>query len=235
MSAASQTRIFGVRLGVDPKILIGALLALAVLLYWYSSQGDEGPGSSSVAPARTDTAAPASSQSGARARNRRRVSTNDHGTLRIRPIDATHGDVDPTLRLALITRLQSLKAPTAGRSLFEIGAAAQGGLMANGMPGGVPKGPKIPVLPPPTRPMPSGMDLGVHIPLKFYGFVRPETKDENNRGLFLDGDNILVASEGDVLQGHYLVVELTPNSARMEDTQLKQGQTLPVVPETKTP
>ncbi len=73
--------------------------------------------------------------------------------------------------------------------------------------------------------------MALNIPLKFYGFVRPVGKGKSNQGFFLDGDNILIASEGEVLKGRYLVVALTPNSARLEDTQLKKGQTLAVVPE----
>jgi hypothetical protein len=48
--------------------------------------------------------------------------------------------------------------------------------------------------------------------------------------LFLDGDNILMGGEGDVLEKRYLIVALTPNSARLEDTQMKQGQDVPVTP-----
>ncbi len=236
MSAASQTRagqtkIFGIRVGIDPKILVGILLALAALLYWYSSKGDEETGSSSGATvSRTETAPPAVTAAATRAKGRRRTAAIDKGALRIRDIDPTRGDVDPTLRLDLISRLGKLKQPAAGRSLFEIGPATATLLSSNGMPG-VPKGPKIPVLPPPARMPGAQMNLSVNIPFKFYGFVRPETKGENNRGLFLEGDNILVASEGEILDKRFLVVELTPNSARIEDTQVKQGQTLPVVPE----
>ena len=75
----------------------------------------------------------------------------------------------------------------------------------------------------------------VNIPLKYYGYVRRGERAAGNRGFFLDGDNVLVASEGDVLKSHYLVVELTPTSARMEDTQMRQGQTLPVVQAATTP
>jgi hypothetical protein len=34
-----------------------------------------------------------------------------------------------------------------------------------------------------------------------------------------------------VLERRYLIVALTPNTARVEDTQLKQGQDVPVTPE----
>jgi hypothetical protein len=69
----------------------------------------------------------------------------------------------------------------------------------------------------------------VNIPLKYYGFARPLGAN-NSRGFFLDGDNVLVASEGETLKQRYLVVQLTPTTARVEDTQVKQGQTLPVMP-----
>jgi hypothetical protein len=71
------------------------------------------------------------------------------------------------------------------------------------------------------------------IPLKFYGFVRPKNKTGNNQGFFLDGDNVLVASEGELLKQRFLVVELTPSGAKLEDIQLKKGATLPLVPEAR--
>ena len=42
MSAASPTKIFGIRVGIDPKFLIGGLIVLAVILFWYNSRSDEG-------------------------------------------------------------------------------------------------------------------------------------------------------------------------------------------------
>jgi hypothetical protein len=69
----------------------------------------------------------------------------------------------------------------------------------------------------------------VDIPLKYYGFAKP-VGAVNSRGFFLDGDNVLVGSEGETLKQRYLIVQLSPTSARLEDTQMKQGQTLPVTP-----
>jgi hypothetical protein len=82
-----------------------------------------------------------------------------------------------------------------------------------------PAGPAAPVVP------------QVNIPLKFYGFEKPARQASVSQGLFLDGDNIIVAAEGDLVDGRYRVVSLTSQDARLEDTQLKQGQTLPVMPE----
>lgn len=236
MSAAAQTKIFGVRVPVDPKILFGVLGILIALLYWYNSRGDEGgTPTTSPAPVRTETTATAPTATPIRARtpvSRRAVAMNDRGALRLRPIDPTKGDIDPTLRLDLLARLQSVQPVTGGRSLFESGGQPATGVTV------------VPVHPPilPPRPLPgttqSGGAMaagaqGPNIPLKYYGYLKPvqtpDLKMANNHGFFLDGDNVLVASEGEVLKQRYLVVELTPSSARLEDTQLRQGQTLPVV------
>jgi hypothetical protein len=98
--------------------------------------------------------------------------------------------------------------------------------------------PKVPPIIPKPFPIASGpapmTNLGlptVHIPLKYYGFARSATKSEGSRGFFMDGDNILVATEGDVLEQRYLIVALTPNTAKVEDIQVKQGQDLQVTPE----
>lgn len=50
----------------------------------------------------------------------------------------------------------------------------------------------------------------------------------------MDGENILMATEGDVLKSRFLVVALSPNTARVEDIQMKQGQDLQLIPEAVT-
>ncbi len=229
MSAAAQTKIFGIRIGVDPKILIGGLIVMAAALFWYNSRGDEAPNAPAAA---AHPAAPTAVVPAARARAaaiRRASSGNDRATLRFRAIDATRGDVDPTLRLDLLQRLQSLQMDGNGRSLFEAGPTPQEQAKLAQI-----HGPIIPV--PPRPPVQTSGPVAapapvVNIPLKYYGFVKPMGRGEINRGFFLDGDNIVVALEGQVISKRYLVVALTPSTARMEDVQLKQGQTLNVVPE----
>jgi hypothetical protein len=233
MSAANATKIFGIRVSIDPKILIGGLVALAAVLFWYNSHSDEGDTASTPtrAPvAETAQTAPAVTAARKQAARRGSSSANDRGRLRLRnDIDATRGDIDPTLRLDLLSRLSTVKYEPARRSVFEIGAmptpeAAALAAAAKGRP----ILPPTPVAPPQPV-IPSGPPP-VNIPLKYYGFVKPMGPGQANRGLFLDGDNILVASEGQTLKQRYLVVELAPNSAKMEDTIVKRGQTLPVVP-----
>lgn len=233
MSATAQTKIFGIRLGIDPKLLVIGLLVVAGVLFWFNSRGeDEGPGT--PAPAATRSPAYVTPSSGAKShalvRRGAAVAGNDRGTLRLRAIDATRGDIDPTLRLDLLARLQNVAEPANPRNVFEMGTSPEAAAMLKQQM----HGPTI--VPKPLQPVVSPVQMAntrpaVAIPLKYYGFVKPVGSGNNNQGFFLDGDNVLVASEGEVLKQQYLVVALTPSSARLEDIRLKQGQTLAVVPE----
>jgi hypothetical protein len=236
MSAATQTKIFGIRLGIDPKILVSGLVALAAILFWYNSRSDEGasaPASTGTRPAEVtpavQTPAPAAKSRTPVVRRGNNLS-NDRGRLRLLPtIDATRGDIDPTLRLDLLSRLGAVKFEPARRSVFELGAAA--GPEASSL-ASLKDRPIIPPKPlsPPQYPPLSTAPPPANIPLKYYGFVKPMEPGQTNRGFFMDGDNVLVANEGQVLKQRYLVVELSPTTAKMEDIQVKQGQTLPLVP-----
>jgi hypothetical protein len=228
MSAATGTRIFGVRLGIDPKFLVGGILVLAALLFWYNSRGDEEETNTPANAVRHAAPAAAAMPKPHIAATRRGTVSADRGTLRLRPVDPTRGDVDPTLRLDLLERLQSVDEVPVGRSLFDIGPSpAQTAAMATQMHGPVivPKQPTTPSAIIPSGPPP------LNIPLKFYGYVKPGDKRETSRGFFMDGDNVLVATEGEVLKQAYRVLELSAKSARLEEVQSKRQQTLPVEPE----
>ena len=235
MAAPAGTKIFGLRVGVDPKILAGGLVGLAAILFWYNSKSsDEVPAPATTTAVRGDVAnAPETAAVRPRtpASARRTRTTNDNGSLRLRPIDPTRGDVDPTLRLDLLSRLQKGQQAASGRSLFDIAPAplpaADQKLLKNP--------PAVPKMPPPNSAPVVATEQPLNIPLKYYGFAKTSDKNEGNEGLFLDGDNVVVGTEGEVIVKKYLVVALTPTSARLEDTQLKKGQTLSVVPAAPTP
>lgn len=229
MSAAAQTRIFGMRVGLDPKLLVLGLVIVAGVLFWYNSRDDE-EGTTHAPVAQTTQPAMSATTRAHATKVRRSNQTNEHATLRVRPIDAASGDVDPTLRLGLLSRLQSVALPAGERNVFESGPdpvtiQEQAALAA--------KAPKIMPAPVATA-VAAAANRGpapLNIPLKYYGFAKSASKTEPNSGFFLDGDNVLVASEGDLLKNRFLVVELTANTAKLEDTQVKRGQTLQVVPE----
>lgn len=226
MSAAAQTRIFGIRLGVDPKILAGGLIALAGLLFWYNSRSDDTGSAPAVRP--HSTAVATTNVNRRRPISRRQVTNSDRGTLRLRPVDASSGKVDPTLRLDLLARVQAVPAAANMRNLFETGPAPMTAEQIKALhPPTI-----VPAAAPPTvAANPGVQQAALNIPLKYYGFAQPAAAGVGNRGFFLDGDNVLVATEGELLGQRYLVVELTPTSARVEDTQVKKGQTLALVAE----
>jgi hypothetical protein len=68
------------------------------------------------------------------------------------------------------------------------------------------------------------------IPLKFYGYANTP-KGGSKCAFFLDGDDIFVAGENDVIRNRYKIIRIGVNSAVVEDTTNKHQQTLPLVEE----
>ncbi len=72
------------------------------------------------------------------------------------------------------------------------------------------------------------------IPLKYYGYVsdsRNVAPGAAKRAFFLDGEDIMVAGENEVIHNRFKVIRIGVNSAVVEDTSNKNQQTLPLVEE----
>jgi hypothetical protein len=127
--------------------------------------------------------------------------------------------IDPTLRLDLLAKVQAVGLAGGGRNLFQFGAE----------PAPKTPEPKIavspftpgasapPVEPPKPTPPP--------ISLKFYGDAAPAPSGAK-RVFFLDGDDIFVAAEGELIKSRYKVVRAGVNSVVVEDLQFHNQQTL---------
>jgi hypothetical protein len=225
------TKLFGFQIPIEPKYLVGGLLGVvvAVALYNFMGGGDDSttnPSRPSVVKATSSIAT--STMSPTLTRRSEAGNKGKQGALRLKPVDPS-SVIDPTLKLGLLDRVRSVKLIEGGRNLFDTGPDIAQLQM-----------PKIPVVKPmlpkplpvgPQQPPPPPPPPHVQIPLRYYGFVRPTLRGDGNRGYFMDGENILMATEGDVLESRFLVVALSPNTARIEDIQLKQGQDLPLIPE----
>ncbi len=224
------------QLGADPKkigILIGLLLVAA---YFYIS-GRQSDASVSTPRVQATGGSPAAAVPAAVERPANRSGRNgrlDSGlrefrpSLKVKVLDAS--SIDPTLHLGLLAKLREVQPEVGSRSLFEIGSPPP-------PPAEIAKikepakikvaaaGPVEPPKPPPPPPAPKAPP----IPLKFYGFVNPSRAD-NKRAFFLDGDDIIIAGEGDTIKKRYRVIRIGVNSAVMEDTQFKSNnqQTLPL-------
>jgi hypothetical protein len=220
-------------LGAEPK-KIAILVGLgAIAGYFYFSSSNSG-GPTTYAPANTQPAA--GSRTPARVTGRARVAQRSLNTSsrEFKPSFKNPGidpsTIDPTLHLNLLAKLQDVKVEPGTRSLFEIGKEPPAEVAKGKEPGPIVVakpfyGPKPPPPPPPPPPDPKAPP----IPLKFYGFVNP-SKAANKRAFFLDGEDIIIAGEGDMVKKRYKIVRIGVNSAVVEDTQFKgdNQQTLPL-------
>ena len=235
-----------IKLGADRKriFILGGLLVVLIAV-WFINSSDSGapPSSSSTATAARPTPPPAPGGRGPRAPARKttksannRLSVQEfRPTLKPKdPIDPSR--VDPTLRLDILARLRNVKADGGSRSLFEFGTAAPVAA-AKELPKVAPINPLQsamttgPVKPPPPTPPPPPPPPPP-IPLKFYGYTNTQRQTAGpKRAFFLEGEDIFVAGEGDVVKNRYKIIRIGVNSAVVEDTTNKNQQTLPLVQE----
>jgi hypothetical protein len=222
------------KVGADPKkiAILAGLVAIAGFAYFYNSNSGGGSGSTPVASraplATSSTAAP-----GSTARSSfRTVQQSATGAREFRPSlkpkNVDTASIDPTLRLDLLEKVRNVAVEGGTRSLFEIGAAPPEQITAKEPDKIAIKGPFVgPVMPKPLEPPPE--PKAPPIPLKFYGFVN-KTKVGDKRAFFLDGEDIVIAAEGDTIKKRYKIVRIGVNSAVVEDTEFKSNnqQTLPL-------
>ncbi len=232
------------KLGANRKnvaVLAGLLLVAAVLFY-INVLSDSGGGpppqaqaaarSSPVtadAPARAPRPQQPPQAPVRRAGSRVKSSEDWRPSLKRRPEDAIDPTtIDPTLRLDLLAKVQEVPLEGSGaRSVFQFSSPP---------PPPLPKEPKImPKLPggkaaeqpkpveagPPKPPPPPPINL------KYYGFTSARGAARKT-AFFLDGEDILVAAEGDLVKKRYKVVRIGVNSVVMEDVDSKSQQTLPL-------
>jgi hypothetical protein len=235
-----------VKLGANEPKKIVALSAL-VLVGGYLAYTNlfSGPGGSSPAPAQRKTALPDAPETpsggvsgapsrgpgrSASARAAKGQTSEWHPVLHSkRPEDRLDtSKIDPILQLDRLATLQRVVFSSGGRNPFKFGP-----------PPGQPeklKGPELKIeLPPvaevkPPPPPPPVAPPPPPITLKYYGFSSPPGAGTKT-AFFLDGEDILVAKEGETVKRRYRVVRIGVNSVVMEDTDSKRQQTLPLAEE----
>lgn len=123
--------------------------------------------------------------------------------------------LDPTLDLDLLRQSEQIKYAGTGRNIFVAGSMPvphdNGALDARNKP---------PVFtPPPVQPPPP-------ITLKFYGFA---SEPGEPKKIFLSqGDDIFVASEGDIVDRKYRILHINPTSVDVEDVLNNNRQNIPL-------
>jgi hypothetical protein len=226
-----------VKVGAEPK-KVAILIGLGVVAAYLVSR-NLFSGTAAVTPARGT--APAAVRRLAEAslpapperepvRVSRRSLEEFRPSLRLRRAEEAQdlSAIDARLRLDLLARLQQVELEGGDRSLFDFGAAP---LPKKPEPKIVPKEPAVESRPvevraneeartPPPPP----------IPLRFYGFTI-SGRQGPRRAFFLDGEDIYVASEGEIVKKRYKIVRIGITTAVVEDIESKSQQTLPLVAE----
>jgi hypothetical protein len=219
--------------GAEPKKLAVLVGLLAVAGYFYFSNRDSSATASATpGPAASSSASPVrvAARPASRAKNADAASNSSPREFRpFVPKSVDPSGVDPTLRLDELAALRQVPIEGSTRSLFELSSAPPVEVALKD-PGPIKPKPVIvgPVAPPPP-PGPPPDPKAPPIPLKFYGFVN-QSKAGDKRAFFLDGEDIVIANEGDMIKKRYKIIRIGINSATVEDTQFKSNnqQTLPL-------
>ena len=149
-------------------------------------------------------------------------------------VDTTN--VDPTLQLALLTRLKGVPILGGQRNLFALGMEPTGPRQPD-PPKIIPKpktdwsrrpmqGPQEKP-PPPPPPAPPVKPTAPPIRFKYFGYVGG-SKPGSKRAFFLDGEEILVGGEGEIVLKRYKIIRVGLNSVVVRDLQFEGDQTLPL-------
>ena len=120
--------------------------------------------------------------------------------------------LDPSLRFDLLKSSEDVTYKGTGRNIFRSEAPPPD------IPNLEHSAFKDPGPPPPPPPPP--------IPLKFYGFEGP--KNGSKRIFLLNGEDIFLAKEGDIVDRRYKIVHVGPNSVEVEDVLTNHSQTIPL-------
>jgi hypothetical protein len=236
------------KLGADPKKvgILAGLLVVAGIVYYINSGPSASPAPAATRPspaaANADAVAvpaPAANAGDAGRPVQRRTASgrgnmNEFTPTPPKSVDAA--SVDPTLRLDLLAKVQSIGVEGGSRNVFQFVAAPPppqpkappnfpkvGKVLLNGQPP-----------PPPPPGAPAAAAPAPPINLKYYGYSTKRS-DGEKKAFFLDGDDIIVAAEGEMMKKRYKVVKIGVNSVQIEDTVSKSTQTLPLQQEAVTP
>ncbi len=183
-------------------VAAGAFLLLGGGILYYQLKDD--------APAPRPAVAPAVAQSTS--------AKTPTGTAK--SLGTTSAQLDPTLRMGPMLDAERVAYTGSGRNIFS----------ANSAPVDIPKPiasvrPKAETAPAPVGP--TGPPPPPPIDLKFFGTA---TSGAGKRQAFLlHGQDVFLASDGDMVQRRYHVITVSANSLVVEDMTNNNRQTLPLV------
>ena len=153
------------------------------------------------------------------------TSTRNAQTTSIPGVDAvklanTSASLDPTLDETAMHRAESLVYSGTGRNIFSLTYTPPPPPMPTHVPPARPRPITLPPAPPPGPPPPPPINL------KFFGTA----KRSNGlvQAFLLQGDNVYLASAGEIVAHKYKIISINLNSIQVEDLQNNNTQTLPL-------
>jgi hypothetical protein len=236
-------------IGADRKkiYLLGGLVVVMLGVFYYNSSSSDSspqpsrPGASGrgplgiKAPQDPMIGGPPIQQVSTRVPNRRGTANLQefHPSLKPKKPEERSDpmSVDPTIKLDVLKKLSLVNVESTHRSIFDFsqppppppptgGTRGPGPSLTDVLTRPQPPPPSGPAPPPPPPPPPP-------IPLKFYGYVSALMQG-NKRAFFAEGDDIFIATEGELVKKRYRIVRIGVNSVVVEDMQFKNQQTLPL-------
>jgi len=130
-------------------------------------------------------------------------------------VKVTEPRLDPTLDLDLLRQNEQIKYAGTARNIFVAGSPVPHDDGATDHRKHKPEPPPVPVVPPPPP-----------IELKFFGFAN---KPGEPKKIFLShGEDIFIASEGDIVNRRYRVLKISPAAVDIEDVLNNNRQSIPL-------
>jgi hypothetical protein len=133
------------------------------------------------------------------------------GDQSFKPIDVK----DPALRLDRLERIHKLAYPGMKRDIFSA---------------------ELPPPPPPPHPVVAQQPVGpvlpppppaLEVPFKFYGLA-VDPRSGKRRAFFTNGEDVFIASEGDILLTRFRLLRIGNTNAEFEETSSGRRATLPL-------
>lgn len=132
-------------------------------------------------------------------------------------VPATEPRLDPTLDLKLLAQSEEIKYAGNGRNIFVAGSVPT---IEKPKQSGATDHAQAAVYIPPQPPPPPPINL------KFFGFANKP--GEAKRIFLVQGEDVFIAGEGDIVDRRYRVVRISPNAVEMEDVLNNNRQSIPL-------
>lgn len=220
MKGGAENRSKTITLGV-----LGAVALCGVIYNLASVFGGPSTPPPAVAPVSTAPVAPRPATAAAVAANQAATGAPGGGTaipgVPAQRLATSAASLDPTLDQAAMLRTESLVYSGSGRNIFSATYVAAIPILPKNIPSARPA--------PPSRPQPpvyNGPPPPPPIPLKFFGTA--QRAGGVKQALLLSGDDVYLASPGDVVAKRFRVGAISSFGVQVTDLGSNNTQTLPL-------